>query len=236
MAEPRTETAPAAPAGLHELAPAPGARRTRKRVGRGPGSGTGKTSGRGHKGQKARAGSHRMRAGFVGGQNPLQMQLGKQRGSTKKMSMPMGPFRTFTQGVNVSVLAARFEKDAEVTPETLLAAGVLRHLRHPVKILGNGELDHALVVRAHGFSAGARQKIEAAGGSVTVIGADEALAEVEVEIVAEPEPAPAEEVSAEAEASAEDDAPADEAEAEAAPEAEAEAAADEETEGEGEGS
>ena len=192
MAEPRTETAPAAPAGLHELAPAPGARRARKRIGRGPGSGTGKTAGRGHKGQKARAGSHRMRAGFVGGQNPLQMQLGKQRGSTKKMSMPMGPFRTFTQGVNVSVLAARFDKGAEVTPETLLAAGVLRHLHHPVKILGDGELDHALVVRAHGFSAAARQKIEAAGGTVAVIGADEAPAEP----VAEPEAAPAEEAPA----------------------------------------
>jgi large subunit ribosomal protein L15 len=210
MAEPRTETAPAAPAGLHELAPAPGSRRARKRVGRGPGSGTGKTSGRGHKGQKARAGSHRMRAGFVGGQNPPQMQLGKQRGSTKKMSMPMGPFRTFTQGVNVSVLAARFEKGAEVTPETLLAMGVLRHLHHPVKILGDGELGHALVVRAHGFSAGARQKIEAAGGTVTVIGADEPEPELETapaEAPAEPEaaaPAP------------EDEAPA--AEAEAAPE------------------
>jgi large subunit ribosomal protein L15 len=131
-----------------------------------------------------------MRPGFVGGQNPPQMQLGKMRGSTKKMSMPMGPFRTFTQGVNVSVLAARFEQGAEVTPETLLAVGVLRHLRHPVKILGDGELGHALVVRAHGFSAGARQKIEAAGGTVTVIGADEAEAE--------PEPAPEPPAAAEA--------------------------------------
>jgi large subunit ribosomal protein L15 len=150
-----------------------------------------------------------MRAGFIGGQNPPQMQLGKQRGSTKKMSMPMGPFRTFTQGVNVSVLAARFEQGAEVTPETLLAMGVLRHLRHPVKILGDGELGHALVVRAHGFSAGARQKIEAAGGTVTVIGGDESESEaVPAEAPAEPEaaaPAPEEEVpAAEAEAAPEE--------------------------------
>src|SRR5690349_20724275 len=94
--------------GLHNLSPAEGSHRDRKRVGRGPGSGTGKTSGRGQKGQKSRAGSHRMRAGFIGGQMPLYMQQGKLRGPHKKTSMPMGPFRTHTQGVNVRDLQRRF--------------------------------------------------------------------------------------------------------------------------------
>jgi large subunit ribosomal protein L15 len=156
--------------GLHNLSPAEGSHRMRKRVGRGPGSGTGKTSGRGQKGQKARSGSHFMRAGFIGGQMPLQMQQGKIRGPHKKTSMPMGPFRTQTQGINVRDLERRFEAGAEVTPETLLASGLLRHLRHPVKILGEGELTIALTVTAHGFSASARQKIEAAGGSARLLG------------------------------------------------------------------
>jgi large subunit ribosomal protein L15 len=163
--------------GLHNLSPADGSRKARKRVGRGPGSGTGKTSGRGQKGQKSRSGSHAMRAGFIGGQMPLQMQLGKLRGPHKKTSMPFGPFRTFTQGVNVRDLERRFEAGAEVTPEVLLAAGVLRHLRHPVKILGEGELTVALTVTAHGFSASARQKIEAAGGSVQLLGEPSAPSE-----------------------------------------------------------
>ena len=114
----------------------------RKRVGRGQGSGTGKTSGRGQKGQKSRSGSHMMRAGFIGGQMPLHMQVPKLRGAHSKDSMPIGPFRTYTHGVNVSALAARFEAGAEVTPEALLAARVLRTLRHPVKILGDGEIEH----------------------------------------------------------------------------------------------
>ena len=159
--------------GLHNLTPAPGSRHARKRVGRGTGSGKGKTSGRGQKGQLSRSGSHRMRAGFAGGQMPIQMQQGKLRGSTSKDAMPIGPFRTFTQGVNVSTLGDRFEAGAEVTPETLLALRVLRHLHHPVKILGNGELSIALTVSAHGFSAGARQKIEAAGGTAIVLGSAE---------------------------------------------------------------
>ena len=105
---------------------------------------------------------------------PIQMQQGKLRGSTSKDAMPIGPFRTFTQGVNVSTLGERFEAGAEVTPETLMAVRVLRHLNHPVKILGNGELSVALTVTAHGFSAAARQKIEAAGGTAIVLGsADE---------------------------------------------------------------
>ena len=155
--------------GLHNLSPTPGSTKERKRVGRGQGSGTGKTSGRGQKGQKSRSGSHMMRAGFIGGQMPLHMQVPKLRGAHSKDSMPVGPFRTFTHGVNVSSLAARFEAGAEVTPETLLAARVLRTLRHPVKILGDGEIGIALTVHAHRFSASARQKIEAAGGTVVLI-------------------------------------------------------------------
>src|SRR6476661_5102032 len=155
--------------GLHNLSPTPGSTKARKRVGRGQGSGTGKTSGRGQKGQKSRSGSHMMRAGFIGGQMPLHMQVPKLRGAHSKDSMPVGPFRTFTHGVNVSSLAARFEAGAEVTPEALLAARVLRTLRHPVKILGDGEISVALTVHAHRFSASARQKIEAAGGTVVLI-------------------------------------------------------------------
>ena len=155
--------------GLHNLSPTPGSTKERKRVGRGQGSGTGKTSGRGQKGQKSRSGSHMMRAGFIGGQMPLHMQVPKLRGAHSKDSMPIGPFRTFTHGVNVSSLASRFEAGAEVTPETLLAARVLRTLRHPVKILGDGEIAIALTVHAHRFSASARQKIEAAGGTVVLI-------------------------------------------------------------------
>jgi len=104
------------PIGLHELSPAPGSRRPRKRIGRGTGSGTGKTSGRGQKGQKSRSGSHMMRAGFEGGQNPIAMALGKQRGPHKKTSMPFGPFRTVTTGVNLRDIARRFESGADVTP------------------------------------------------------------------------------------------------------------------------
>jgi ribosomal protein L15 len=110
-----------------------------------------------------------MRAGFIGGQMPLHMQVPKLRGAHSKDSMPIGPFRTFTHGVNVSSLAQRFEAGAEVTPETLLAARVLRTLRHPVKILGDGELAIALTVHAHRFSATARKKIEAAGGTCVLI-------------------------------------------------------------------
>ena len=169
------------PIGLHELSPAPGSRRPRKRIGRGTGSGTGKTSGRGQKGQKSRSGSHMMRAGFEGGQNPLYMLLGKQRGPHKKTSMPFGPFRTQTTGVNLRDIARRFESGADVTPEAMLAARVVRTLRHPVKVLGVGEVPGPLNVTAHGFSASARKKIEAAGGTATVI---EELVVAETTVVA----------------------------------------------------
>ena len=154
--------------GLHNLRPAKGSTKTRKRVGRGPASGTGKTSGRGQKGQKSRSGSHNVRMGFEGGQMPLYMRIGKLRGSTKKMSMPMGPFRTKVSKVNVRHLA-QFEKGTDVTPELLLEKGVVKTLKHPVKVLSMGDLTVALNIRAHGFSAGAIAKIEAAGGTATVI-------------------------------------------------------------------
>ena len=170
------------PIGLHELSPAPGSRRPRKRIGRGTGSGTGKTSGRGQKGQKSRSGSHMMRAGFEGGQNPLYMLLGKQRGPHKKTSMPFGPFRTQTTGVNLRDIARRFESGADVTPEAMLAARVVRTLRHPVKVLGVGEVPGPMNVSAHGFSASARQKIEAAGGTATVI--EELVEAVETVVIA----------------------------------------------------
>jgi large subunit ribosomal protein L15 len=142
-------------------------RKVRKRVGRGVGSGSGKTAGRGTKGQKSRSGSHKMPAGFEGGQMPIDMRLGKLRGNTSADAMPIGPFRTYTQPVNVGDLDARFEAGAEVTPEALKASGLVRKLSVDVKILGNGELTKKLSVTAHGFSRSAVEKIEAAGGTVT---------------------------------------------------------------------
>jgi large subunit ribosomal protein L15 len=141
-------------------------RKARKRVGRGAGSGTGRYAGRGVKGQKARSGSHKMKPGFEGGQTPLDMRLGKLRGATSKDAMPIGPFRTFAQPVNVGDLEQRFEDGAEVTPEALRAAGLIRRLSVDVKVLGEGELSKRLVVTAHGFSRSAVEKIEAAGGTV----------------------------------------------------------------------
>jgi large subunit ribosomal protein L15 len=142
-------------------------RKDRKRVGRGVGSGSGKTAGRGTKGQKSRSGSHKMPAGFEGGQMPIDMRLGKLRGNTSADAMPIGPFRTYTQPVNVGDLDARFEAGAEVTPEALKASGLVRKLSVDVKILGNGELTKKLSVTAHGFSRSAVEKIEAAGVTVT---------------------------------------------------------------------
>src|SRR5918997_123150 len=150
--------------GLHSLKPAPGSRRPRKRVGRGEGSGTGKTSGRGHKGAGARAGS-KQRVNFEGGQNPIHMRMRKLRGPTMKKSMPFEKFRTHTQPVNLRDLEARFDSGAEVTPESLKAAGLATRKGVPVKVLGQGDLSKALTVRAHAFSATAREKIEASGGT-----------------------------------------------------------------------
>jgi large subunit ribosomal protein L15 len=152
---------------LSNLKPA-SPRKGRKRVGRGMGSGKGRYSGRGIKGQKARSGSHKMRAGFEGGQMPIYMRLGKQRGQYSKDAMPIEPHRTFTAGVNVRDLE-RFDAGAEVTPELLAEAGLIRSAKVEVKILGHGDLSKKLAVTAHKFSASAREKIEGAGGSVTAL-------------------------------------------------------------------
>ena len=149
--------------GLHSLKPAEGSRKNRKRVGRGEGSNGGKTAGRGHKGAGARSGS-KTRVNAEGGQMPLHMRLRKQRGPTKKMSMPFEPFRTHTQPVNLSDLEDRFDSGAEVTPESLKEKGLAKR-SDPVKVLARGEIKKKLEVHAHAFSAAAKEKIEAAGGS-----------------------------------------------------------------------
>jgi len=149
--------------GLHNLSPKPGSRRPRKRIGRGEGSGLGKTSGRGHKGAGARSGRKR-KAGYEGGQNPIHMRMRKLRGPHKKQSMPFENFRTATQPVNVGDLEERFDAGAEVNVEALKAKGLAKR-SDPVKILARGEISKKLEVHAHGFSAAAREKIEAAGGS-----------------------------------------------------------------------
>jgi large subunit ribosomal protein L15 len=195
---------------LSNLKPA-SPRKARKRIGRGMGSGKGRYAGRGIKGQKARSGSHKMRAGFEGGQMPIYMRLGKQRGPYSKDAMPIGPHRTLMVAVNVRDLE-RFDAGAEVTPQLLAETGLIRNARTEVKILGQGDLSKKLTVTAHAFSATAREKIEGAGGSVT------ALKEPKVrrrrKQTSKPAPAAA---APEAEAPAEEP----EAEPEAAPEPEA---------------
>ncbi len=154
--------------GLHSLAPAPGSRRPRKRVGRGEGSGTGKTSGRGQKGAGSRSGSKR-RARFEGGQMPIHMRMRKLRGPHMKKSMPFEPFRTHTQPVNIEALESRFDAGTDVTIELMKANGLGSRKGVPVKVLAKGELSKALTVHAHAFSAGARERIEAAGGSCKIV-------------------------------------------------------------------
>ncbi len=173
MADPDTQaTSPGAdePIGLHNLKPAPGSRRPRKRVGRGEGSGTGKTAGRGQKGYGSRAGS-KDRARFEGGQNPIHMRMRKLRGPHMKKSMPFEPFRTHTQAVNLADLEERFEAGAEVTVDALKAAGLGKRKGIDIKVLAKGELSKPLTVHAHGFSAAARERIEAAGGTCQLIDA-----------------------------------------------------------------
>ena len=152
---------------LHTLKPAQ-ERVNRKRVGRGLGSGKGRYSGRGIKGQKSRSGSHKMRAGFEGGQMPIYMRLGKLRGATSADAMPIGPFRTYTQPVNVRDLD-RFDAGDEVTPETLVGKRLIKNTRTDVKLLGVGEVTKKLTVRVHAISASAREKIEGAGGTVELL-------------------------------------------------------------------
>ena len=146
--------------GLHNLAPAPGSHRNRKRLGRGPGSGTGKTSGKGHKGIKARAGHHGPGGGkpqFEGGQMPMTRRLPK-RGFTNS-------FRVESQVVTLSDLS-RVPEGTEVTPASLAEAGVIRTRKGSAKLLANGEITHAVTVRGVKVSAGAREKIVAAGGRI----------------------------------------------------------------------
>jgi large subunit ribosomal protein L15 len=154
--------------GLHNLKPAPGAKRDRKRVGRGHGSGHGKTAGRGHKGYGARSGA-KDRARFEGGQTPIHMRMRKLRGPNKKMSMPFELFRTHTQPVNLADLEKRFDAGATVDIAALAAAGLATRRGVPVKILGRGEITKPLTVIAHGFSKSARAAIEAAGGTCQVV-------------------------------------------------------------------
>ena len=145
---------------LHNLRPAPGAKRPRKRVGRGPGSGSGKTAGRGEKGQKSRSGYSR-RFGFEGGQMPLVRRLPK-RGFTNI-------FRVEYQVVNLRDLDRVFADGETVSPASLADKGLIRRGKRLVKILGDGELGKKLAVQAHGFSASARGAIEKAGGSCEVV-------------------------------------------------------------------
>ena len=154
--------------GLHTLKPAPGSRKPRKRVGRGEGSGMGKTSGRGEKGYGSRSGA-KDRARFEGGQMPIHMRMRKLRGPNKKQSMPFEPFRTHTQPVNIDALESRFEAGTEVTVELMIANGLGTRKGVPIKVLAKGELSKALTVHAHAFSAGARERIEAAGGSCQLV-------------------------------------------------------------------
>jgi large subunit ribosomal protein L15 len=152
---------------LSNLQPAQ-SRVDRKRVGRGLGSGKGRYAGRGIKGQKSRAGSHKMRPGFEGGQMPIYMRIGKLRGNTSQDAMPIGPFRTYTVPVNLRDLD-RFEAGAEVTPESLVEKRLIKNTKTDVKLLGQGEISKKLTVRVHAISATAREKIEAAGGTVELL-------------------------------------------------------------------
>jgi large subunit ribosomal protein L15 len=146
---------------LNNLHPAPGSTHKKKRVGRGPGSGLGKTAGRGNKGQKSRSG-YSSKAGFEGGQMPLQRRLPK-RGFTNI-------FKKEWLETNLAALENAFAAGEEITPEILHLRGLIPKAKHDVVVLGNGELSKALKVSAHRFTKSARAKIEAAGGTVTVLG------------------------------------------------------------------
>ena len=164
-----TEEAADQPIGLNTLKPNPGSRKDRKRVGRGHGSGMGKTSGRGHKGAGSRAGA-KDRARFEGGQMPIHMRLRKLRGPNNKKSMPFEPFRTYTQAVNLQDLERRFESGAEVTLEALAEIGLAKGKDVPVKILAKGAITKPMTVHAHKFSGAAKEAIEAAGGTAVLVG------------------------------------------------------------------
>lgn len=151
----------------HDLRPMPGSRKERKRVGRGEGSGLGKSAGRGTKGSNARSGG-KVSPRYEGGQMPLHMRLPKLRGPYAKKAMSIGPFRTRMTPVNLSRLDV-FGPGEVVSPETLRERGIIKSENERVKILADGDISYALNVRAHGVSAAARAKIEAAGGTVEII-------------------------------------------------------------------
>jgi large subunit ribosomal protein L15 len=199
---------------LSNLKPAQ-ARKDRKRVGRGLGSGKGRYSGRGIKGQKSRAGSNKMPAGFEGGQMPIDMRAPKLRGNTSADAMPIGPFRTYSQPINLRDLERLFDDGATVNLEALVEKGLLKNTKTDVKVLGTGELTKKLSVTAHAFSASAREKITAAGGTATALKeptpkrskkkrARPATAEPEPEAVADATVAETVEAAEESEAAAEE--------------------------------
>ena len=142
----------------HQVSPPPGARRSRKRVGRGDSAGGGSYAGRGMKGQKSRSGPG-LRPGFEGGQMPLIKGLPMKRGFHNR-------YKTYYALVNLDTLQERFDAGARITPETLHRLGIVRRTRLPLKVVGDGELNQAITVAAHKFTASARAKIEAAGGAV----------------------------------------------------------------------
>ncbi len=154
--------------GLHTLKPAPNSRKPRKRVGRGHGSGMGKTSGRGHKGAGSRSGA-KERPRFEGGQMPIHMRMRKLRGPHMKKSMPFEMFRTYTQPVNLLSLEERFDKGDDVTIAAMVAKGLGTRKDIRIKVLAKGEITKPLTVHAHAFSASAKAAIEAAGGTCVVV-------------------------------------------------------------------
>lgn len=164
---PETKAAGKERIALHNLKAAPNSQRPRKRVGRGEGSGTGKTAGRGHKGAGARSGRKHNLA-YEGGQNPIQIRMRKLRGPHMKKSMPFERFRTETQAVNVSSLNI-FADGSKVDIDLLRQHSLIKKGPVPVKILAKGELERKLTVEAHAFSKAAKEKIEAAGGTAKVI-------------------------------------------------------------------
>jgi large subunit ribosomal protein L15 len=154
--------------GLHNLRPNAGSTKNTKRLGRGKGSGQGKTAGKGHKGYNSRSGGG-VRPGYEGGQMPIYMRLGKARGPHMKKSMPIGPFRTYAIPVNVGRLNEAFSAGDVVTPEALVAKGIVKNTRTAIKILGDGELAIALTVQMNAYSRSAVEKIEAAGGKAELL-------------------------------------------------------------------
>ena len=158
------------PIGIHNMQPSEGATHRRKRVGRGIGSGHGKTSTRGHKGNKARG---QINPNFEGGQTPLHRRLPQLRGTASRNPRGFKPYhKTEYALVNLHVLESQFEAETEITPELLLERGLLRDLHDGLKVLGTGDVTKKFTVRAHKFSKSAQEKLEAAGGVVEILAAE----------------------------------------------------------------